>query len=355
MDIPTMEKISAVTVKTTRLQTRLLYSGPEDGLPVLLLHGNTSSATWWEETMAALPPGWRALAPDQRGFGASDPAAKIEARRGLRDLADDAAALLDELGIEKAHIAGNSLGGSVVWRMMIDYPDRLLSVTLVAPGSPFGFGGTKDMDGTPCYEDYAGSGGGLVNPELIKRLQSGDRSLDSPFSPRSALRNLIVKPPFLPTREEELLSGMLAMHIGPQDNPGGSEPSPNWPFVAPGDWGAANALSPKYSGDISLLYSAEPKLPVLWVRGSHDLLVSDSAASDPGYLGLLGLIPGWPGADIFPPQPMLGQTRTVLEKYAAQGGAFSEVLIPDSGHIAYIEKPDDFNDVFLAFLKQNSS
>ncbi|MEJ5224325.1 MAG: alpha/beta fold hydrolase, partial [Anaerolineales bacterium] len=116
-----------------------------------------SSATWWEETMLALPAGYRGIAPDQRGFGDADPAKKIDATRGMGDLADDAVALLDALGIHQAHIVGNSLGGMVVWRMMADYPERFLTVTLVATGSPYGFGGTKDVDGTPCWPDFAGS------------------------------------------------------------------------------------------------------------------------------------------------------------------------------------------------------
>ena len=54
----------------------------------------------------------RGIAPDQRGFGAADPAQKIDATRGMGDLADDAIALLDHLGIGKAHVVGNSLGGN---------------------------------------------------------------------------------------------------------------------------------------------------------------------------------------------------------------------------------------------------
>ena len=102
----------------------MLFSGPEDGTPVLFLHGNLSSATWWEETMVALPPGFRAIAPDQRGFGEAEPEVKIDATRGMGDLADDAVALLDHLEIDSAHIVGISLGGNVVWRMLADYPDR---------------------------------------------------------------------------------------------------------------------------------------------------------------------------------------------------------------------------------------
>lgn len=351
MSIPTLEGITPKTISTSRLTTRVLFSGADDGIPVLFLHGNVSSATWWEETMAALPAGYRGIAPDQRGFGNADPAKKIDATRGAGDLADDAAALLGHLGIAKAHIVGNSLGGVVVWQMMADYPQRFLSVTLVDTGSPFGFGGTKDVDGTPCWPDFAGSGGGLSNPELIRRMKEGDRSLESQFSPRAAIRMLLVKPPFIPQREEELLSSLLATHIGEQDVPGDSQPSANWPFVAPGKWGATNALSPKYAVDVKRIIAGEPKVKVLWARGSHDLVVSDSAASDPGFLGKLGFIPGWPGDSVYPAQPMLGQTRAVLEKYAAAGGSHREVIIENSGHLPFIEQPEAFNRVFHEHIR----
>jgi len=344
-----MEGVTAKTIATERITTRVLLTGPEDGVPVLFLHGNFSSATWWEETMLALPAGYRGIAPDLRGYGDADPAKKVDATRGAGDWADDAVALLDHLGIEKAHIVGCSMGGSVIWRMMMDYPERFLTVTLISPGSPYGFGGTKDEDGTPCYPDFAGTGGGLVNPELIERTKAGDRSLESPFSPRVGMRGLFVEP-FIPPREEELLSSLLSIHIGERDFPGDSVPSPNWPYVAPGVWGPANAMSPKYAGDVSKIYDGRLTVPVLWIRGSHDQVVSDASTSDPGFLGKIGVIPGWPGEDVFPPQPMLRQTRAVLEKYAATGGSYREVVIQDAGHIPFIEKPQEFNAAFHAHI-----
>ena len=220
MSVPTLPGVTPTMIRSKRITTRVLFTGPDDGVPVLFLHGNASSATWWEENMIALPPGYRGIAPDQRGFGDADLDKKVDATRGPGDWADDARALLDTLGIAKAHVVGNSLGGVVVWRLLMDYPARLLSATLVDTGSPFGFGGTKDVDGTPCYADFAGSGGGLSNPELIKRLAGQDRSMESPFSPRLALRTLLVKPPFIPAREEDLLTSMFTTHLGPQDNPG---------------------------------------------------------------------------------------------------------------------------------------
>lgn len=350
MNIPTMEGITPKTITTNRLTTRVLFSGLDDGAPVLFLHGNTSSATWWEETMVALPQGYRGIAPDQRGYGDSEPEKRVDATRGMGDLADDAVALLDHLGIERAHIVGNSLGAMVLWQMLADYPDRFLSATVSDPGSPYGFGATRDNEGTPTTPDFAGSGGGLANPELIKRLKEGDRSMESQFSPLSALRTLLVKPPFVPPREEEWLSAMLSTRIGERDYPGDAAQSPNWPHMAPGVWGATNATSPKYQTHVERMIRSEPKFEILWVRGSHDLVVSDTALSDPGYLGRLGLLPGWPGEEAYPPQPMVGQTRAVLEKYAAAGGSYKEVVIQDAGHLPFLEKPDEFNAVFHAHL-----
>lgn len=353
MKVPTLEGVTSKIVETDRITTRVLFAGPDDGVPVLFLHGNASSATWWEENMLALPTGFRGIALDQRGFGDADPAKKIDATRGTGDWADDAVALLNALGIVRAHVVGCSLGGCVVWTMLREYPDRLLTAILVDSGSPFGYGGTKDVEGTPCYDDYAGSGGGLVNPELTKRLAEGDRGMESPYSPRSGIRALVCKPPFVPEREEVLLTSMLTMHLGEKDNPGDFAPSPNWPYVAPGVWGSANALSPRYAGDISRLYTADAKVDVLWIRGSHDLAVSDTAATCPGTLGSMGLIPNWPGMDVYPPQPMLGQIRYVLDQYTVAGGSYKEVVIENAGHAPFIEKPEEFNAILLKHIRRD--
>ena len=349
--------ITAATVTTSRLTTRVLLAGASGGEPVLFLHGNLSSATWWEETMLALPARYRAIAPDQRGYGAADPAARIDATRGVGDLVDDAIALLDHLGLNAVHLAATSLSGVVAWRLIAQHAERLLSVTQVAPGSPFGFGATRDVAGTATTEDWAGSGAGLINPEFLRRLQEGDTGTDSPFSPRSALRTLVVKPPFIPDREDALIEAMLAVHLGDDAYPGDAVPSPNWPHVAPGLWGPNNALSPKHQHDSTDLLAADvaSRPAVLWVRGADDLTVSDRAAADPGTWGPLGLVPGYPGPDEFPPQPMLAQIRAVLEAYAAAGGSYAEVVIDDCGHLPDIEKPEEFNRAFHAHLANETT
>jgi pimeloyl-ACP methyl ester carboxylesterase len=351
--VPTLEGISAQTITSRRIQSRVLLCGPEDGSAVLFLHGNAASATFWEAVMLALPAGFRAIAPDQRGYGNADRNQKIDATRGVGDLADDALALLDRLGIDQAHVVGHSLGGSVVWRLLMDSPGRFLSATVVGPTSPYGFGGTKDVRGTPTFTDFAGTGGGTVNVEFARLMAMGDRGEDNPqASPRIVMNSFYWKPPFRPGREEALLSSMLSQHIGPDAYPGDFVPSANWPNVAPGRWGPINALSPKYVKPVQHLLTANPKPPILWVRGSHDQIVSDSSFFDLATLGSLNLIPAWPGAAVCPPQPMVSQTRAVLEGYAGAGGSYQEVVITDTAHTPYIEKPAEFNNAFHAFIRR---
>lgn len=336
------------TVTTPRLTTRMLEAGDPAGVPVIFVHGNLSSATWWEETMSRLPAGFRALAPDLRSYGDADPAAKVDATRGMRDFSDDLAALMDAEGIAAAHLVGHSLGGAVLWQFLADHGDRALSVTQVCPGSPYGFGGCKP-DGTPCFADNAGSGGGAVNPDFARLLAEGARGDETPFHPRNILNTFVWKPPFVPARIEDLLDAALAQHTGDQDYPGDMTPSDNWPTVAPGKSGPINAMAPLYQDEP--LGFLRASCPILWVRGVDDPIVSDASMFDLGALGQMGAVPGWPGADVFPPQPMVTQTAAALDTYEAQGRSVTRVALEDCGHSPFLEKPEAFDTAFHAFLR----
>lgn len=351
MSIPVLPGITAKTIKSKRLTTRVLFAGPENGIPVLFLHGNLSSATWWEDNLLALPEGYLGIALDQRGFGDADPEQHIDATRGLADLGDDAAALLDELGIEKAHIVGNSMGGNVAYWMMADHSERLKSVCLAGPGSPYGFRGTKDEIGTPCYEDFAGAGGGVVNPAMVKSIVEKDMNPENRLGLAAALNALVFSSNLVPPeRKKALVEACYAIHVGEKDFPGDAVKSPNWPFVTAGKWGSVNALSPKYHVDVNKIYHAKNKVEVVWARGEKDIAVSDYAGSDPGVLGKQGLIPDYPSDSVYPPQPMESQIRRFLNDYAKAGGSYQEVLIRNLGHAFFLEMPRQFNAVLNHFI-----
>src|SRR5512142_2359581 len=141
--------ITAERVPTSRLTTAVLSVTGRGGTPVLFVHGNVSSSLFWQPTMLALPERYRPLALDLRGFGDTDPE-PVDATRGLRDYADDLAAVIGALGLPLVHLIGWSMGGGVALQYLADRPEnhRVASVTLVAPVSPFGFGGTRGAEGT---------------------------------------------------------------------------------------------------------------------------------------------------------------------------------------------------------------
>lgn len=352
-DIPVLPGITSAFVDTSRLCQHVLSCGPEDGEPVVFLHGNFSAATYWEELMLALAPhGFRCIAPDLRGYGWTEDKL-INATRGYRDWSDDVNELLTALGIERAHLVGWSMAGGIVYRFIADHPERVITATLQAPVSPYGFGGTKGIEGTPCFDDFAGSGGGVVSPLFVQRIQMGDRSADDANSPRNIINAFYYKPPFRAAREEDFLTASLMEKTGPDRYPGDAVPSPNWPYVAPGVWGPVNCWSLKYlRDDVPDLLAADPKPPVLWIRGDSDLVVGDNSMFDLATLGKLGYVPGWPGAEVVPPQPMLGQTRDVLEKYAAAGGSYREVVFAGCAHSPHIEQPTEWIAEFLAYVRR---
>ncbi len=338
----TLPGIESRTISTNRLTVHYRETGSKTSTPVVLLHGNVSDSAFWDDLMLALPPSYWLVAPDLRGYGETE-AKAIDAARGLKDWSDDVHAFTQALGLGRNrpfHLIGWSMGGGIALQYAIDHAAEVLSLSLIAPLSPFGFGGTKDIQGTPCYPDFAGSGGGTVNPEFVKLLAAGNTSGDSPNSPRSVMNAFYFKPPFKapPEREDAYTRAMLTTRIGNEFYPGDLTPSSNWPNVAPGNLGINNAMAPAYV-NLSAFADIEPRPPVLWLRGDSDQIVSDHSFFDLGFLGSQGFVPGWPGEEVFPPQPMLGQTRFIFERYAAGGGRYKEVVVPNAGHSPHVEAP----------------
>ena len=339
-------------VKTARIKTGFLSCGDPEGQAVIFIHGNLSSSVFWKRTMATLPDDFYCVAPDLRGFGETE-ALKVDATLGLDDMALDVLALGERLGMERRYVVGHSMGGGVAMKMMLLRPDLIAGVVLVNTISPYGYAGSKDEQGTPCYLDGSPGGAGSIDPEFIKRLESGDRSKQSPVSPRNIIEQLYFKPPFVPRDMDALLDAVLSTRVGDDWYPGNVKDSPNCPGKAPGERGIVNAFSRRYF-NASGIVDIQPKPPVLWLRGADDLIISDNAAFEIANLGAMGQVwdkaLDWPGADVCHPQPMLRQIRVVLEDYRKKGGIFREQVIRDAGHTPFIEKPVEFNQLLLDFL-----
>ncbi|MFC9329569.1 alpha/beta fold hydrolase [Kitasatospora sp. NPDC057015] len=343
--------IVASRIATSRLTVNYLQIEARSGEPVLFVHGNVSSSLFWQQAMLDLPAQYRPIALDLRGFGDTDPL-PVDATRGLRDYSDDLSALIEALDLDRVHLVGWSLGGGVVLHQLRDHAERLRSVTLVNPVSPYGFGGTHGTDGRLNSPDGAGSGGGTANPEFVRLLAAGETNGESPLSPRSVFATCYVNSPVEPT--DSYIASMLSTRIGDDHYPGDSRTSEAWPGVAPGDRGVLNCLAPTHFR-IDDLELAGARPPVLWLRGSADVIVSDTSLFDMAHLGALGAVPGWPGEDDCPAQPMLAQTRAVLARYAAAGGPVREAVIEGAGHSVHIERPKEFLTELLESLRGGTS
>ncbi len=321
--------------------------------PVLFIHGNCSSSAFWRPFLAELPRDLRAIAPDLRGFG--DNPQPIDATRGLSDLVDDCCAAIDRtIGDAPCAVVGHSVGGGVAMALAMRRPAQIRSLALIAPMSPFGFGATRDEAGTPTNDDWAGSGAGTANPEFATRIANRDRTSESALSPRSVLREFYFDPSFRSPDEESLLDSVLTTRVGEDWYPGDVAPAASWPFVGPGTRGMNNALSPKH-GTLAGFADHPERPPVLWLRGDRDRIVSDTSLFCFGHLGALGVVPGWPGADAFPAQPMVAQTRYVLERYRARGGRYREEVIAGAGHSPHLERPAAVLGKLVPFLREGSA
>jgi 4,5:9,10-diseco-3-hydroxy-5,9,17-trioxoandrosta-1(10),2-diene-4-oate hydrolase len=105
------------------------------GLPLVMLHGGGPGASAWSNFGPCLPAfaaRFRTLLVDQPGFGDSD---KPEVTGHFFEFSADAlAAMLDEIGVEKVHLLGNSLGGGTAVRFALKYPKRVGRLVLMGPG-----------------------------------------------------------------------------------------------------------------------------------------------------------------------------------------------------------------------------
>jgi len=135
-----------LSVRRTALATGVTVAhvdtGPETGMPVLLLHAWGESRQSFDRLLPALPAGVRVIALDQRGHG---DAGKPATGYTLADAAADVVAFLDELGESSAVLVGSSSGGYVAQQVAVSWPGRVSGLVLV--GAP------RTLQGRPTFAD----------------------------------------------------------------------------------------------------------------------------------------------------------------------------------------------------------
>jgi 3-oxoadipate enol-lactonase len=102
-------------------------TGRSSGPPILFIQGLGADKNGWNLQRLATAPWYRGVALDNRGAGRSD---KPHGPYSLEQMADDAIAVLDDAGVENAHVVGASMGGAITQILAVKYPERTRSITL---------------------------------------------------------------------------------------------------------------------------------------------------------------------------------------------------------------------------------
>jgi pimeloyl-ACP methyl ester carboxylesterase len=124
-----------ITVNGLTIHVEVAGSGPS----VLLLHGFPDSAQLWRHQVPALvDAGHRVIAPDLRGFGASDRADGVE-QYGLALVVSDVLGILDALDAPRAAVVGHDWGAAVGWALAGFAPERVERLAALSVGHPAGY------------------------------------------------------------------------------------------------------------------------------------------------------------------------------------------------------------------------
>jgi pimeloyl-ACP methyl ester carboxylesterase len=127
------------------------------GTPVVMIHGNWGTSSWWEPTLARVPAGLRGIALDLRGRGRTR---GPDSSYAIASLAEDLASFARALELPRVHVVGHSLGSAVAMQLALDHPELVRSLVVVAPAW---------VDGMPAVFHDAAHQRTLASREVLGR------------------------------------------------------------------------------------------------------------------------------------------------------------------------------------------
>jgi len=174
--------------------TELYYERAGEGEPLLLIQGMSAThLAWGRPFLAGLEPSFDCVIFDNRGMGRSG---RAELPFTVADMAGDAAALLDALGIETAHVVGISMGGAIAQELALAHPERIRTLTL---GATF-CGGPESSLMAPEDLQMLGAAYASGEPEQVFRamweinISPAYRADDSHFDAFRAMGSVLPAP-----------------------------------------------------------------------------------------------------------------------------------------------------------------
>ena len=165
--------IEQIQVTVGELIFDVWVAGPEDGIPVILLHGFPQTWIEYEAQIEALAAsGFRAIAPNQRGYSAGARPPETSAYQAT-SLVADILGIATELGYDRFHLVGHDWGASIAWFLALFSPDRLLSLTAISVPHPQPFQETV-ADPESCQSASSAYFQDFIQPDSHERLLAND-------------------------------------------------------------------------------------------------------------------------------------------------------------------------------------
>ena len=265
-----------------------------NGRTVVLLHGRNFPSSYWAPVITMLTAaGYRVVVPDQIGFGKSS---KPSGELHFDTLARNTMALLDHLGIDRADIVAHSMGGMLGVRIARAYPDRVTRLVLTAP------------IGLEDYRLY-------VPPTPTEQIMETEDRLTAEGYRKQLETNYALKLP----------PDQVTPFIDARFNIKASAGYPRWlrAFVSSGQM----IYREPVAHEIPLL-----ALPTLFIMGADD-------HNAPGRTNAPEAL-----------RPKMGQNAELAVTLAAKMQNAHAEIIANTGHLVFLEAPDQYKELVLGFL-----
>lgn len=183
----------------TGVRMHFVEQGPANGPALVLLHGYSDSGFSFSRVAPLLSTDRRIIVPDLRGHGRSS---RPAAGYAMDDLAGDVVALLDVLAIEKAVVAGHSMGSQVAQRIAAGFPERVEALVLV--------GSAPSIHGLPGLDEFRAAVDGLSDPVPEEFARGFQESTVARPLPTAFMDGVVAESLRLPARVwQQQLAGML--------------------------------------------------------------------------------------------------------------------------------------------------
>ena len=287
-------EIESVRFDANGLEIHALAAGPHDGPLVLLLHGFPELSRSWRHQLSALArAGYRAVAPDQRGYGRTT-------RRGPYDietLSADVAAMLNALGAEQAVIVGHDWGGGVAWAFAGLYPHRVRALVIANCPPPQVL--ARSLRRSLSQLRKSSYMLFFQLPVLPERTLTADGS--------KAVGRALVGGSYIKTAFDE---AELRIYQDAFSEPGAATAALNW-----------YRAMVRHPGATRKLDQTRVSAPTLIIWGTRDRFL---------------------GQELVSPEAL---ARVMASDHSAEMR-----LLPDAGHFVQNEAPDAFNDSLISWL-----